>query len=175
MGLTFDNYNSKCKVTHGGIKRIYLMPFVKYNRTLINDSEMSLTKFPASYIYKFECVGSYNQQNEVEEGSYYFYQNISINLSEVYNEINIHNFLKTDFRVIVETNNNDLIMFGVYNGLSCKVTNTSGTNRNEFNGFSLDFTGKEEKAGLIIDSLDNLGLYEFDKEEVFNYDFNFNI
>ena len=173
--IYLDNYNKKCKVTQGGIKKFYLFPFVKYNRFQVQNEGMNLTAFPNSYIYEFDCNGNYNQTNDIEGGGYFFTQTINIQLSEVYNILDVHLFLEKDFRIIVETNNNDLIMFGVYNGLTCKVSNSSGQSKNEFNGFNLDFSGKEEKTGLLISDLDGLGLYKFNKEEIFNYDFNFNI
>lgn len=170
-----DNYTKKCKITKGGIKRVYLLPYVKYSRSLIKDSEMSLIEFPDSYIYQFDCVGNYTQTSNTEEGSVFFDQTINIQLSEVYNVLDANLFLQKDFRVIAETNNNDLIMFGIYNGMECKLSNNSGSSKSEFNGFNLDFTGKEEKTGLLIDSLESLNLYIFNPSEVFNYDFNFNI
>ena len=136
MNLFFDNYTRKCKTTIGGVKKMYLLPYVKYSRSQIKDSGMSLTEFPDSYIYEFNCIGTYNQNSEDEGGSFFFSQSVNIRLSEVYNVLNIHDFLKIDFRVIVKTNNDDLIMFGVYNGLEGSTTNASGSDKGEFNGCS---------------------------------------
>lgn len=137
---------------------MYIFPYVKYERSYIEDSGMVLTKFPQSYIYEFDCVGNYTQTSNVEEGSIFFEQSLNVQLSEVYNVLDIHLFLNKDFRAIAETNNGDLIMFGVYNGLECKVSNNSGSSKTEFNGFALDFTGKEEKTGLLIDDLGTIDL-----------------
>ena len=173
MTVAIDNYDRKCKVTQGKIKRAYLIPYVKYSRSQIKDFEMSLTAFPTNVIvYKYEVEGNYNQNSNEEEGSYFFDQNVSMQLSEVYDVLDIHSFLKIDYRVIVETYNNQLIMFGVRNGLTAKTTNQTGTSKNEFNGFTLNFTGKEEKSGLLISSLDAFGFIVFDPDAFFNYDLN---
>lgn len=170
-----DNYTKKCKSTVGGLKKIYLIPFVEYTRSQIKTLEMNLTEFPSSYIYEFDCVGNYTQSSSIDGGAVYFEQNISLQLNEVYSILDINEFVGSEFRVIVETNNNDLLMFGAYNGLECEASNNSGTDKAEFNGFSLEFKGKEVKAALLIDDLDLFNLYKFNKEEVLNSNFNFNI
>ena len=162
MSVVLDNYDKKCKVTQGRVKRAYLLPYVKYGRALIKSSEMSLIEFPYSTVYQFDAEGSYEQSSNVEQGSFFFDQNITLRLSEVYNLIDIHDFLKVDYRVIVETYNHQLIIFGVRNGLTARTTNTSGQEKNEFNGFTLNFTGQEEKSGLLISSLEDLGFIIFD-------------
>lgn len=165
MGVVLDNYSKKCKVTQGGVKRAFLFPYVKYSRALIKSDQMSLIEFPDSTVYQFDVKGSYDQSSNIEQGSFFFDQNISLRLSEVYDNIDIHDFLKIDYRVIVETYNNQLIIFGVRNGLTVRTTNTTGNEKNEFNGFTLNFTGQEEKSGLLISSLEDLGFTIFDDDD----------
>lgn len=173
MSVVIDNYDKKCKVTQGKIKKAYVMPYVKYSRTQVKDSGMSLTAFPMNVIiYKFEVEGSYNQNSNEEEGSFFFDQTVEMQLSQVYDVLDIHSFLKVDYRIIIETNNNQLIMFGVRNGLTAKTTNKTGNTKKEFNGFALNFTGKEEKSGLLISSLDDFGFIVYDPDAFFNYDLN---
>jgi hypothetical protein len=175
MTVVIDNYFKNCKTTTGSIKKIYLLPYVKYSRALVKTSGMSLIEFPNSIIYVFEVRGNYTQSSKIENGAISFDHNVSIQLFKVYDEIDIHDFLKVDFRVIVETENDQLIMFGVRNGLTAKTSNSSGASENEFNGFSLDFTGQEEKAGVLISSLADLGLEVYDPLIFLNYDLNFDI
>ena len=174
MNITLENYNHRCKVTQGGLKRLYLVPFVKYRRSEIKSDGMLLTEFPTAYIYQFDVEGTYNQQSSLEGGAYFFDQSLSVKLNQVYNILDIHKFLKQDYRVIAETNNGDLIMFGVRNGLECTTTNASGSSRAEFNGFNLEFKGKEQSTGLRINSFEDIGLYILPTEEntLFNYDLN---
>jgi hypothetical protein len=170
-----DNYTKKCKTTLGGIKKLYLFPFVKYSRAQIKVSGMNLTEFPDTFIYEFDAIGSYSQNSEVENGDVFYNQSCTINLSEVYDVLNIQDLLVQDYRAIFLTNNNQYLISGTRNGLTGTTNNTSGTTKSEFNGFTLDFTGKEENPLLLIDDLESLGFFTFNKEEVFNYDFNFDI
>lgn len=147
------NYTRKCKITQGGIRKFYLLPFVKYNKLQVQYEGMTLTEFPESFIYVFECFGNYTQDSQVEDGAYFLNQTTSAQLPKVYDVLDIHNYLKQDYRVIVETNNGQYIMFGVYNGMMGSVGNNSGNDKAEFNGFNLDFEGREETTGLLIENL----------------------
>lgn len=170
----FNNYTRQCKDTQGGIIRAYLIPFVEYDETQIKTSGMSLTTFPDSIAYTFNCIGNYTQSSEEESGAVSWSQTITLQLPKVYEVIEINAFLRNDWRVIVETNNDQLIMFGLFNGLVCSSTNSSGTGKSEFNGFDLTFTGKEEDTGMLINSFDDL-IMTFEDGEVFNYDLNLEI
>jgi hypothetical protein len=175
MSVVLDNYERKCKVTQGRVKLAYIFPYVKYSRSQIKDFEMSLTVFPnPTVVYQFDTEGSYNQNSSVEQGSFFFEQTVTLQLSEVYDVLDIHKFLKVDYRVIVETYNDQLIIFGVRNGLTARVSNQTGTSKNEFNGFTLTLTGKEEKTGLLISSLEDLGFILKPKNGFFQYNFSIN-
>lgn len=171
--VAISKYTKKCKDTIGGIKEIYLMPFVKYNRWEIQSVGLNLTAFPNTTITPFECIGSYTQSSEFENGSLFFNQSISFQLNEVYDVMDIQNLLIADYRIIVKTNNNDLLILGVHNGLKATVNNSSGASKGEFNGFKIDFSGKEEKPMLLISNLNDLGFAI--NETGFNYILNFNI
>ena len=167
-----DNYGKKCKVTQGKVKTAYIFQFLKYSRAQIRDFEMKLTAFPTTIIYSFDVEGSFTQSSSFEDGNFFFEHSLNLRLSEVYDVLDIHTFLKVDYRVIVETYNNQLLIFGVRNGLTAKVTNQSGSGKGEFNGFELNFTGKEEKSALLVSSLEDFFFIVFDNDGYFNYDLN---
>jgi len=153
MADTFLNYEKQCKDTQGHIKRIYVLPFVFYNETLIKSTGMYLTTFPESTVYRFDCWGNYSQSTTTEKGNVQWSHSVEVNLPKVYEVYDINIFYRNDFRIIVETNNGHLIMFGTNNGLQCEISNNSGNSKTEFNGFTLTFTGIEEKPGLLISTL----------------------
>jgi len=175
MAVVIEPYSKKCKTTLGKIKHAYIFEFVKYNRSQIKSSGMSLTAFPETLIYKFDVEGDFTQNSSDDQGSYFFDQTVNLKLSEVYDILDVHNFLKTDWRIIVETYNNELLIFGVRNGMTAKVSNQSGASKSDFNGFSLAFTGKEEKTALLISSFEDLGFIEIIEGQFLNYDLNFDI
>lgn len=173
MSVILEAYDQKCKSTIGGIKRAYLFPFEKYSRSQIKSEGMALTAFPPNvFIYPYEVEGSFTQSSNIEDGAFFFDQTVTLKFSEVYSVFDIHNFLKVDLRVIIETNNNQFLLFGVRNGMTGKVSNASGANKNEFNGFQLTLTGKEEKSALLVSALEDFFFIVFDNDGYFNYDLN---
>ena len=175
MAVSLENYAKKCKVTQGGIIKAYIFPFVFHKRSLIKDDGMSLIEFPNTTIFEFDTIGNYNQSSSVEDGAVSFEHSVNLQLSKVYDTfLDINQLVNNDFRVIVETNNKQLIIFGTRNGMSCSASNATGQNKSDFNGFSLDFRGKEEKTGLLISSLEDLGFTVFVPNASFQYTFDFN-
>lgn len=172
MNSYLDNYSRKCKNTIGGIKRVFLLRYTYYDESKILTNNGNLIIFPGSIVYKFEAEGNYNQGTSTESGVINWGQNIDIKLPKLYGEMNPNIFTETKFRVIVETNNGIYLMFGLLGGLNCSITNASGSNKNDFNGFNLTFEGTEEESAVITD-IDSY--YIFNNDEYFNYDFNFNL
>ena len=166
-----STYDKKCKSTIGGVKKFYLFPFVKYNRSQIITQGMELVTFPSTGIIEFDVIGSYSQNSEFEGGDLFFNQSCTFNMSKVYDIMDVQNLLKVDYRIIFLTNNNEYLIGGTRNGLKGATTNTSGQEKAEFNGFTLDFTGKEEEPLLLIKDLGDVGF--FIQEGGFNYLLNF--
>jgi len=166
------SYPRQCKDTVGRLKRVYLAQFVDYDEHEIVEVDGALYTFPDTIIYPYECEGNYTQTTGTEGGDYYWDQDITIRLPKVYGVVNQRVFTKMRYRVIAETNNGIYLMFGLMNGLDCSLTNSSGSDKPEFNGYELKFKGKEDEAAMQVDisgfhqELD--GLY-------FSYDLSFSI
>lgn len=172
--VVISSYDKKYKNTFGGIDKFYLMPYTQYNRSDILTLDSNLIKYPSAYIFEYDCDGSYSQTTELNEGNVIYNQNVSITLSEAYGILDIQKFVNSDFRIVAKTNNGYYLLFGLRNGLSVSASNNSGTSKSEFNGFKLEFNGKEENVAPYFDSLENLGVY-IHNGLTFNYSFNFTI
>lgn len=171
----YKNYARQCKDTKGGIKKCFLLPFEDYDETQINNSGIQLTEFPQSRVYDFEVNGSFSQQSSFENGNVSFAPVVTIDMSKIYNFYDVNVFVRNRWRIIVEDNNDNLIMFGTNNGLRCSISNASGNEKGEFNGFRLNFEGLEELTGLYVDEFDDFFYVEEPDGNVFNYDLNFDI
>jgi hypothetical protein len=171
--VPISTYYKKCKTTIGGVKKFYLFPFVKYKRSQIITKGMELITFPSTGITEFDVIGSYSQNSEFEGGDLFFNQSCNFNLSEVYNVLDVQNLLVANYGIIFLTNNNEYLIAGTRNGLTGTTNNTSGTEKAEFNGFTVDFTGKEETPLLLIKNLDDVGFWI--NENGLNYILNFGL
>lgn len=151
----------QCRLSVGGVKEIYLFPYVKYNRSQIVLNGNKLVSFPATDIYKYEILnGSQMFSNIVEEdgGGKYYDQSINARLSTTKDSQEIIKLISKDYRIIVLDNNGLYRFLGAYVGIECVgIKQTTGTIKDDLNGFELDFRGKEENDALFIDDLSSAG------------------
>lgn len=167
MEILTNGWNRKCKNSLGGLSKIWLMPYVKYSRSQIVVNGNILTSFPQTLIYEFYSNGSpnFSETNEQDNGGKFYSQSIDLELNKVHN---IEKLLKKDFRIITKDNNGIYRILGLYKGLEAESLNyKSGGGKSEFNGYSISFTGKEEKPSFFIDDLEDTGF--------FNGEFNYRI
>jgi len=161
-----DNYTRKCKNSQGGISEVYLFPYVEYSRSQIVTSSNILTSFPTTTIYKFFCNNqpTATETQETDAGGKYYSQSIGFDFQSKDDTENILKLLKKDYRVIFKDRNGLIRIFGLYVGLTCDSINyTTGNSKSDFNGFRLDFKGKEEKGSYFINNLADAGfVFEVD-------------
>ena len=165
-------YARTCKDTIGHTKRVYLAKFVDYDESQILTNNGVIITFPETLIYQFDVEGNYNQSTDNEGGSISWKQDIQINLNKVYNVLDPTTFTNQKFRLIAESNNGYYLMFGLFNGLDCSLSNSSGDSKDTFNGFGLTFDGLEEEAAMLTDIND----YDiFNELYYLNNELNFNV
>jgi len=163
-----SNYNRHCKSTIGDIKRIYLAGFVKYSLREVMTNENELIAFPDTSVATMEINGNFTQSSSIENGSYAYTQTITILIPSVYSEFDVSSFRKANFRLIAETNNGDLVLFGLRNGLRATVSNSSGEEKTDFNGFTITFDGLEDEIAPYITTLGDY-FYPYEDVDIFNY------
>ena len=174
--IIHSNYLKQCKDTQGGIKEFYLAPYQKWTRSEIITNIVELVEVPPTYFYKFECNGTYNQDSSAENGAVFFNHTLEMQVlsTEYYKPFSTLNFTKQYYRVIAKTNNDQFIIFGLYNGLEAKMTNASGGSKAEFNGFNISFSGKEKDTGYLIENLESVNIFLVDSN-LFSYNLNIDL
>jgi hypothetical protein len=154
-----------CKNLQGGINKLWLFPFVKYNRSQIITNDNILTTFPQTTIYRFNFNGNpapIENQNQNEGGKFYEF-NIAIDFVKSLDSINLQKLLKKDYRLIIQDRNGYFRIFGLFNGLIAEtLTFNSGNGKSDFNGFNIAFSGQEEKGSFFINDLENAGFFDAD-------------
>ncbi len=157
-----------CKNSLGGISKLWLFPFVNYSRSQIVVNGNILTTFPTTTIYRFNFNGdpSPNETQTENEGGKFYELSLSFNLAKSTDSFNIEKLIKKDYRLIFQDRNGLYRIFGLYTGMICEnITYTTGGGKSELNGFTIDFTGQEEKGSFFINNLEEAGFFDAD----FNY------
>ena len=63
------------------------------------------------------------------------------------------------FHIIVKLNSGKYYFLGFENGMELSQLDiVSGTNLNDFQGYNLAFTGKEQQKGMLINNLSDVGI-----------------
>lgn len=170
--LITSGRNEICKDNISGIKRIYLSNYRGYLRKdKYTTNGNTLTYFnDGATLYEIQFGNTGNSFKETF-GNDRYTQSINISLPKLDIPTNklMEQLLNIETRVIIETNNGLIKIFGLKNGLnvnSIQLT-TAGT-KNGFNGYTFSFEGIEDAEAMYIDNLENAGfiidsktLYEF--------------
>lgn len=154
-----------CKDNLGGLRRIYIMDYVEYSLPLmVGYKSYELTSFPLTYIFEFE--GREKNANENYTDGYYN-QEVSMTLAK--QDIATHQVVEIlrnkRVRVITEDHKRVLRIYGLKNGMDVEVSVKTGTQKQEFSGYSLNIIGREEYKSHFIGNLNDVGF--FDEEPTF--------
>ena len=146
--------NRSCKDAIGGVNKVYLFSWIKYSRSQIGINGNLLTSFPQSDVFEFETIGdvTYNEDTQEDDGGKFY--NISLSF-KIGNYSEIEKLLKINVRAVVFDRNGNYRLLGTFNGLFCtKITKETGSNKSDFNGFKIDFEGKELRESLFFTDLE---------------------
>lgn len=154
------NYFINCKSNLGGVRKLYLFPFVKYSRSLVTVVGNLLVSYPTTLIYEFEFVGNPNvdiSQDENDGGKFYN-NNITFDLVGLSYAVEIQKLAKKDYIIIFEDENGNKRILGLRNGLVLdSLTSSTGGAKSDLSGFNLSFKGQEEQEPYFINNLANTG------------------
>ena len=153
-----ESRNRVCKSLIGGLRKVWIFPFVKYNRSLIVRDGLTLLSFPATPIFEFEVLSGANlsQTQDNDEGLKSYKQTLEIKLAQNQGQFELERLLKKDVRIIVEDWNGNNRLLGAYNGVECtKLEYTTGGGYSDLNGVSLSFEATERDEALYIDAVPN--------------------
>lgn len=162
-----------CYDNVGGIKYVYLFPFVEYAYNQIEGVRgVEITSFPETTLYKYEVVnGNFSENITNDENGISYSQRLTFTLfkQDLATTTELDLMTNIDLRYIVEFNNGDLKMGGVYNGVRLdNYTIDSGGSKSSLNGYNLTFTSDEQYASPFITDIGVFNGYLL-LETSFNY------
>lgn len=160
MGLTSGRTEIGCYDSIGGLKNVFLFPYVSYTRTqILGTRGEDLTTFPATDIYEFAITdGVMNESSDVEGGLSYN-QSLSFVLKRQDQDTNyeLTQIEKIELRYIVEFNNGDFKIGGLFNGAALSFDTSSGGSKQDFNGYNVKIESTEEWQSAFITNLSSVG------------------
>ena len=159
--LTSGRKEIACKDNIGGIRKVFIFPFIDYAYTLIVGTRgQVITSFPATDIYEFAVTGGLMNEtiNNDDDGIFYD-QSLTFTLKkqDKTTTYELDQLTKYHIRYIVELNDGRYKIGGLYNGASLEFDSTSGGAKNELNGYNLTIKSEEEWQSSFIDDLSSAG------------------
>jgi hypothetical protein len=156
-----QSYSFGCDVGSGGLKEIYLIELE--NVSSITESSGTLTaitKASGKVFRKYQLVQDTAQANEAlvgnaQNGTLYYSQSVTIVINKqnvsVRNEILL--LAKNRLAIVAVDNNDTYRLYGWDQGLRLTEGNAgTGTAWGDRNGYTLTFTGNQNKLAYFVDS-----------------------
>ena len=152
---TINNGISRTKKKYqGGIKHIFLFPFVKLNRSAIFTNGVYLEGFPITDIYKFDVQNiSYRENTKTDSAGVSWSEDLSFDVPFTTPSSELYKLSEKDYRAIIVDRIGNIRIVGLYNGLEVSVTNESGTDKQNLNGYRINLKGQEENQAYFLNDL----------------------
>ena len=145
------NRRVQCKSTIGGIKKAFLAPYKKVQRSEIIYDGVSLLGFPETFFYTFDLIQgpAFLQQQNENEGGKYFDVSLSLNFNKItaFDNLQFQKLLKKDYFLIVLDSNDNYFLLGFRNGITAESLKTTTTQ------FTIDFKGMEEEFAPFVNDI----------------------
>jgi len=156
-----------CKDLQGGVNMVYLFPFVKYSRSQIVLDGQMLTSFPATTIFDwYSNATNYSENQSFDKGSIVWDQNLTLQIPKTDFQSEVYKLASKDYRAIFIDRIGNIRILGLFNGLEATISNETGQEKTDFNGYKVTFTGKEDNQAYFIANLEGAG---FDPTIIYNF------
>lgn len=161
MAILTSGRTEPCKDNVGGIKRIFIFPYVDYSYTqIVGTRGVVVTSFPATDIYEFAIVkGSMNETAKKDDNGLSYAQTTKFSLvkQDFLTTHELTQLEKKELRYIVELNNGTYRICGLFNGAKFGFDTNSGGSKSDFNGYNCTFESEEEWQAAYITNLSDAG------------------
>ena len=149
----------------GGLKKIYLLEYVDYSRSAVVIDNELITSIPTSTIYEYDVHGaSFEETQSREDGGEVYSQKLSFVMQGTRRLNELWKLAKKPHHCIVVDEQGNGRFLGLRNGVEATVSDKSGANKADLNGYTVEIDGREENQAYFINDIDakftiNYGVY----------------
>ena len=140
-----------CKTNQGGVKTLYIFPYVKYSRAQISLVNEKITSYPDTDVFEYEAQGiSFSEDAKITTGGVEWSQSLSFSIPvmDVNSQINKLNY--KDYCVIFRDRQDNLRVIGLFNGATIETSSTTGGDKGAFSGYNVKVNAKENRQSQYI-------------------------
>ena len=129
----------------GGLKKIYLTEYVDYSRSQVVLTGQLITSIPTATIYEYDVHGaSFEETQSRDNGGEIYSQKLSFVVQGTRNSAEFWKLTKRPHHCIV---------LDLRNGVEAIVSDKSGANKADLNGYTIEIDGKEDNQAYFIANL----------------------
>ena len=140
----------------GGLKKIYLTEYVDYSRSQVVISDESITSIPTATIYEYDVYGaSFEETQTREDGGEVYSQKLSFVVKGTRNSEEFWKLTKKPHHCIIVDEQGNGRFLGIRNGVEAIVSDKTGANKSDLNGYTIEIDGKEDNQAYFIADLSN--------------------
>lgn len=155
--LTQGRNEIACRDNVGGVKNVYVFPYVSYAPTQIVITDQLLVSFPESTVYKYEVrEGNFQQEITNDENGVSYNQRMSFTMfkQDLLTTTELNVLTNIDFRFVAEFWDGTFRVGGIYNSAKIDtLTLESGGSKSNLNGYNVTISGLEEIQAPYITSM----------------------
>ena len=138
----------------GGLKKIYLTEYVDYSRSQVVISDESITSIPTATIYEYDVYGaSFEETQTREDGGEVYSQKLSFVVKGTRNSEEFWKLTKKPHHCIIVDEQGNGRFLGIRNGVEAIVSDKTGANKSDLNGYTIEIDGKEDNQAYFIANL----------------------
>tara|TARA_R110000765_G_scaffold349988_1_gene440064 strand:+ start:1149 stop:2021 length:873 start_codon:yes stop_codon:yes gene_type:complete len=135
----------------GGIDKLYLFAYEKYSKSLNLVSGQEVVTFPETTAYQYDGENmSFTESTSLKDGGVVWTQKLNFTITKSSSNSEVFKLVRQDYSAIILDRNGDYRFIGMRNGGEVSVNATSGTNKNEMNGYSISLEAKEDNQAYYI-------------------------
>ena len=149
--LTKGIASNRGKQRQGGLDKIYIIEYKEYSRRDVVVRDNVIRAYPPTDAYEFDVnVSSFSEQQvEAREGEYYN-QTLAFRVAGTQNSSQLYRLTKKRFRAIAKDRQGNYRMIGLWNGAESIVSDMTGANKADFNGYDVNVSGMELREATYI-------------------------
>jgi|TARA_R110000765_G_scaffold42831_1_gene90164 hypothetical protein len=138
----------------GGLKKIYLTEYVDYSRSDVSLNGQIISSMPTATIYEYDVHGaSFEETQSREDGGEVYSQKLSFVVQGTRNSEEFWKLTKKPHHCIVLDEQGNGRFLGLRNGVEAIVSDKSGANKSDLNGYTIEIDGKEDHQAYFIVNL----------------------
>lgn len=140
-----------CKTNQGGIKTLYIFPYIKYSRAQVSLLDETLVSFPDTDVFEYEATGiSFSENAKITAGGVEWLQSLSFKIPVIDRLSEIDRLNYKDYCIIFRDRQGVLRILGLFNGATVETSSTTGGDKGAFSGYDVKIQAKESRQAQYI-------------------------